>query len=135
RVLKAVHGAYPRNPDALHLLGLVADQSGRHREGLELVKRALAIAEPSPLYWNTLGGIQRSLGEIAGAADSFRRAAELAPDFVMAHNNLGLALHAGAKYAEAEAAFRRALALAPAYAPAEANLGSVLLALGRSDDA
>ena len=135
RVLEAAHGADPRNPDALHLLGLVAHQSGRHRDGLELVKRALAIAERSPLYWNTLGGIQRSLGEVAAAADSFRRATELAPDFVLAHNNLGLALHAGAKYPEAEAAFRRALALAPAYAPAEVNLGSVLLALGRSDDA
>jgi len=99
------------------------------------VRRALAIAERSPLYWNTLGGIQRSLGEIAAAADSFRRAAELAPDFVLAHNNLGLALHAGAKFAEAEVAFRHALALAPTYAPAQFNLGKALLDLGHNEEA
>jgi predicted O-linked N-acetylglucosamine transferase (SPINDLY family) len=135
RVLKTAHGADPRNPDALHLLGLVAHQSGRHREGMELVNRALAIAEQSPLYWNTLGGIQRSLGEIAAAAASFRRAAEIAPSFAPAHNNLGLALESLGKLADAEPALRRAVELAPGYAPAHADLGRVLLGLDRGEDA
>src|SRR5687767_8945342 len=61
-LLKALVAAEPRNPDALHLLGLAAHQLGRHEEALGRVTEALAAAERSPLYWNTLGGIQHALG-------------------------------------------------------------------------
>jgi predicted O-linked N-acetylglucosamine transferase (SPINDLY family) len=135
RLLKTVVAADAHNPDALHLLGLIAYQRSRYQEGLELVSDALAIAERSPLYWNTLGSLQRALGRLAPAIESFRRATALAPGFALARSNLGLALHAEGKFAEAEAAFRRALELAPGNSQIHADLGATLLSAGRYADA
>lgn len=133
-LLEALLAADPRQAEALHLLGIAAHHTGRQQRASDLVRQALAEA-PNPVYWNTLGGIQRALGQIAAAAESFRQAATLAPNFALAHNNLGLALHAQGKFADAEAAFRRCLALEPRYAQADANLGAVLLDAGRDADA
>jgi len=135
RLLKSVLAADRRNPDALHLTGLVAYHGGNFERAVEFVTRALAVAERSPLYWNTLGSAQRGLGQMERARDSFRRATVLAPDYAAAHNNLGLMLHELGPLSEAEQAFRRALARRPDYAAAAANLGTLLFDMGRFADA
>jgi predicted O-linked N-acetylglucosamine transferase (SPINDLY family) len=134
-LLEAVLARDPRNPDALHLMGLVRHRAGEHERALALVADAVGLADRSPLFWNSLGSIQRALGRTAEAADSFGRAIELAPTFAQAHINRGLALHALGRMSEAEPAYRRAAAIAPDHGRVHAHLGAALFDLGRHDEA
>ena len=45
----------PRNPDALHLLGLVEAQAGRLAEGARLMARAVAARPGIPGFHHNLG--------------------------------------------------------------------------------
>src|SRR5438874_13282659 len=44
----------PRQPDALHLLGVTALQSGRLADAESTIRRALAVAPTQPTFWNSL---------------------------------------------------------------------------------
>ncbi len=134
-LLEAFLDRESRHPDALHLLGIVHLQAGRHERALASVSEALAAADRHPLYWNTQGSIQRALGRLGDAAESFRRAAALAPGFAPAQTNLGMALQALGRAAESEPACRRAVELVPNDGGAHAQLGTALLDLGRHGEA
>src|SRR5690606_15639218 len=49
---RAILKAEPRHPDALHLLGLIAHQTGHHAAGLQLVEQAVAEAPRSAVFRN-----------------------------------------------------------------------------------
>jgi predicted O-linked N-acetylglucosamine transferase (SPINDLY family) len=134
-LLEAVLAEDARNPDALHLLGLVHHQAGQHPRALALVSEALGVAEPSPLYWNTRGGIERALGRLDEASRSYGRAAELAPRFALAHANLGAALLDLGRNDEAATALRRALEIGPPDRTLRLALARALLREQRHDEA
>src|SRR4051812_39464687 len=46
----------PANPDAWHLLGLAAYQSGRAEQAADLMRRAIAIRGDAE-YWSNLGTV------------------------------------------------------------------------------
>ncbi len=54
----------PANPHALHLLGLVAYQQGRHAEAQGLIERALAIHGPHPLFHSNLPAVYLELDRL-----------------------------------------------------------------------
>ena len=45
----------PDNPDALHLLGLLASQTGRHEEAARLLERAVELNPSQAIYHGNLG--------------------------------------------------------------------------------
>ena len=45
----------PRNPDVLHLLGIVAYQSGQFDAAMDLIGQAIAIKPTTGEYHNNLG--------------------------------------------------------------------------------
>ncbi|MDI3308093.1 MAG: tetratricopeptide repeat protein [Acetobacteraceae bacterium] len=103
----------PDHAEALHLLGVIALQTGRAERGVELGQR----------------------GQAAEALASFERAIALAPGFAAAHNSRGLALNELGRLQDALAAFDRAIAPQPGMADAHLNQGAVLAALGRPEEA
>jgi tetratricopeptide (TPR) repeat protein len=140
--LEAAEAAYrdalrraPRNADALHLLGVLCLQRGRHREALALLEKAARAGPGQAAVHNNLGEVRRALGELEGAAASYRKALELAPELVSARSNLGIVLHDLGRLPEAVAALRAAVRLRPDHAPAHYNLGSALQALGELREA
>ena len=135
RLYREVLEADPRQPDALHYLGVLAHQSGRHAEAVDLIGRALARDAGNAACHCNRGEAYRALGELAAAADCYRRALALQPGLAPAHNNLGCCLRALKRDDEAADCFRAALALHPDYAEAHNNLGAVLLDQGRADAA
>ena len=62
----------PSNPDALHLLGLIAHHTGNYGPAMELMKRAIASAPNLPLYHVNLAKVYRACGRFDEAADSAR---------------------------------------------------------------
>lgn len=125
----------PRHFDALQLLGSLALQTGRLQEGIELLRRALAInARQAPLHSNlayALNSLQL-FDEALACAD---RALALQSKFPDALNNRGNAQAGLNLPLEALASFDRAIALTPDFAQAWNNRACVLRDLGRPVDA
>lgn len=124
----------PHQPDALHLLGLIAHQVGRNEIAVELIGKAVAIQPSAPMYYN-LGIAFQAHGNSEGAVDSYRKALAIAPDYAEAHGNLGNALKDQGKLDEAAQHYRKAIALKPNFADPHSNLGIVLQAQGNLDGA
>ncbi|EDY16835.1 TPR repeat-containing protein [Chthoniobacter flavus Ellin428] len=132
---RQILNAQPGQPDALHLLGVVAHRSGRPEIAVELIQQALNAAPQHVAAHFNLGNALSELGRMEEAADAFGRATELQPDYAQAHHNLGSALAKRGRFDEAIAAFQRAIELKPDYASAYNNLGLALKAQARRDEA
>src|SRR5689334_1264471 len=61
----------PRNPDALHLLGLAAHESGKHDTGLEFIGRAIALRPDLAPFQNSFGTVLHALGRHSEARTAF----------------------------------------------------------------
>jgi predicted O-linked N-acetylglucosamine transferase (SPINDLY family) len=135
RIYREILAADPRQPDALHLLGLIARQVGRHDAAVEQIGRAVAVAPHRADFHNSLAVALSGLGRLAEAVASYREALRLRPDYAEAHCNLGNALARQGKSDEAIGAFRRALSIRPDYANAHNLLGIALADGGRLEEA
>ncbi len=125
----------PGHADALHVLGLIAWRSGKHRDAIDAITQAVAGRPHAPQFHNSLGVVFKSCGDLQAAAVAFRKALELNPNYPEALTNLGNVLRDLGRLEEAESAHRQALKLAPRYAEGHSNLATVLSRRGRPDEA
>jgi protein O-GlcNAc transferase len=125
----------PDDPNAFHLLGLVAYQSGRLDEAIDWMSRAVARAPGVPLFHVNLGEVCRLAGRTDEAIGHARSAIALNPTQPGALNNLGIALYERQQFQQALDCYERALGLAPEFALAHSNRGNALHALQRHHDA
>jgi len=125
----------PNHPDALHLLGVLAHQTGRQQLAIEMIGRAIKHNAHMPGYHNNLGNAYLAAGQWQEAETSYRRALERKRDYPDAYYNLGSALRAQGKLEEAAASYRDALALRPNHAETYLNLGNVLQTQGKLEEA
>ncbi|HVW49509.1 MAG TPA: tetratricopeptide repeat protein [Trinickia sp.] len=135
RDYRAAIEADPVHTDALHLLGVLRHQQGRHEEAAELVGRAVALRPDDAALQLNLGNALKALGRLDGAIERFRNALSLAPEFPLAHYNLGNAYAQAGRHEDAVDAFDRSLRLQPNDASTYNNLGNALHALGRTEEA
>ena len=127
--------ADPNQPVALHLLGVIAYQVGRHDTAVELITKALVIKPNFAAAHSNLGNALKGLSRLDDAVDSYTKAILLNPDLAVVHNNLGNALQEMGRLDEAVASYHKALHIDPGYAEAHSNLGDTFRELGRLDDA
>lgn len=127
--------ANPRNPQALHLLGLIAYRSGKRREAVAWLRRAVRVAPSNADYRNHLGVAHMATGNKDEAVASWRLALKIDPAHAEACNNLGNALVDQGELDDALAFLRQALALRPDYAPAHVNMGNALGKQGKAREA
>jgi len=123
------------NFDALHLLGVLALQTGRTQSGVELIAEAIKLNPNLAGVHTNLGNGLKDLQRFDDALASFDKAIALKPDYAEAHNNRGIVLQDLNRLDGALAGFDRAIALNPGYAEAYNNRGVVLQALQRPDEA
>jgi predicted O-linked N-acetylglucosamine transferase (SPINDLY family) len=116
----------PNQPDALHLLGLIAIQSKQHPQAIELISRALELKPDWPEAICNLATALNEAGRRDEAIAGYRRAVALKPDFITAWNSLAGALAANGQPREAIPAYRSAIAVDPNYPDAHNNLGNAL---------
>jgi tetratricopeptide (TPR) repeat protein len=125
----------PEHVDALHLLGIVALQTGHCDQAVNYLGKAVERNPKVPDYHYNLGLAFAGLGKPDEAVSHFRQAIALKPDFVEAHNNLGNALRERGDLEGAAHHYRRGLELDPGSAALHNNLGVVLHNSGNNEEA
>jgi tetratricopeptide (TPR) repeat protein len=125
----------PENPDALHLIGNIAYQVGRHDAAIAMIGQAIRRNGRNPLYFSNLGLALGSQGRFDEALTRFEQALVLKPDYAEAHHNRANVLTALNRHVEALASYDRALAVLPGFVQAHFNRANLLAALGRFEDA
>ncbi|MFD1626933.1 glycosyltransferase [Azospirillum griseum] len=89
RLYRDVLDASPGHPDALHLLGVIALQSGRAADAADLIGKAVVSDAGSPLFHANLGHALHACGRTHDAALSFARALTLLTNEGEGWNNIG----------------------------------------------
>lgn len=123
------------NPDALHLLGILAHQSGRPEIAVDLIGRAIARQPGSPDFHYNLAHVLHEQGRTAAAVGSLETVLRLAPGHPGARNDLaGLQRHAG-RLDEAARHYRWIVQHGPAGGAALGDLAAVRLEQGHAEEA
>jgi tetratricopeptide (TPR) repeat protein len=125
----------PRNFDALHLLGILAAQSGDPRRAAELLGQAVRINPRHAGGYCNQGSVFRSLGQLDAALASYDRAISLDSRLADAHSNRAVVLNQTGRFEAALASTGKALAIRPDYVEAHLNRGHALKSLGRQEEA
>lgn len=115
-VYREVLSREPNNPDALHLLGVIATQVKQYEAAVQLIEAAIRNRPTVAFYYNNLGNAYRGLVRRKDAYDAYGRALQLQPDYVEARINRGTTLREQAMFAEAVAEYEIAAKTQPAIA-------------------
>ncbi len=120
---------------ALHLLGVVADQSGDPDKAIDLMKKALRINPNDPSCHCDLGLAFHNSGKPEEAITCYQKAIQIMPTFAVAHQNMGYSFEHQGKLDEAISCYQKAIQLRPNFAEAYNNMGNALRSQGRLDEA
>jgi protein O-GlcNAc transferase len=124
----------PLQPDAMHLMGLVAHQQGRPAEALEQIDRALALGANDSMHSNR-GIVLQAMGRHTEALSAYQVALTINPRSAPVLCNQGTSYQAMGEMVQAEQSFRQCLALMPSYAAALNGLGYCLLMRSQHQEA
>lgn len=130
RIYRHILSLDSRQPDALHLLGMIYFQMGRSDESVDLIKKAIEIKGNAASYHSNLGNVLQSQGKLSEAGACYQRALQLKPDSAEIYVNLGNIFKAQGQFDSSLICFRRALGLDPQLAEAATSEAAVLLLKG-----
>jgi predicted O-linked N-acetylglucosamine transferase (SPINDLY family) len=125
----------PRNADALHLLGVIAFQTGSHQSSVDLIDQAIEINSNVESYHSNQGNALKELKQLDAAVASYDKAIALKPDYAEAYSNRGASLLELKKLDAAIHDFDKAVALKPDFVQAYYNRGTALHELEQLDAA
>lgn len=125
----------PNHADALHLLALIAHQTGRPGVAVDLIGKAIAANPRAADYHINLGVVLTSLNRLEEAVAAYQRALALKPGHEDGMYNLGATLFHLNRPEEAASVFRRVLAINPNHPLARHALGNTLKVQGRLEEA
>jgi protein O-GlcNAc transferase len=123
-----------RQADALHLLGVIAHQSGEDEKAAEMIKAAITVNPQIADYHSNLGNALLALGRLEESVAAYEAALRLR-DYAEGHYNLGNARLAQKEFGAALAAYDAAIALRAGYVEAHSNRSNALAGLGRAAEA
>ena len=132
---KFILARQPRNPDALHLLGMAAHQGGRHMEALALIQQAIASNNGLAEYHDHLGVVLIALGRYEEAINALRHALGMDQRRPSTWVALGRAQMSLSRVPRALESFTAALEIDPENVDALSNLGVCYYELERLDEA
>jgi Tfp pilus assembly protein PilF len=130
RIYRQVLAIDPYHPDGLHLLGMVAYQTGRDEAAVELIRQAIAIKGNAASCHSNLGNVLQSQGTLTEAGACYQRALMLKPRVAEVHLNLGNIFKALGELDSSLACYERALVLNPELAEAAVAVSMALLLKG-----
>ncbi|NEO29980.1 MAG: tetratricopeptide repeat protein [Symploca sp. SIO3C6] len=137
RLAEAVQGyqkvlaQQPNHPEALHGLGVLAQQNNQPQEAEKLLSKALKVQPESFKSWFSLGNLHQAQGQLPEAETAYQQAINLQPKSAPIYNNLGYTLQQQGKFEEAIACYQKALELEPNCVEADVNWGNALDAQGK----
>lgn len=121
----------PQDPDALHLLGVLHQQTGRTPTSIPLINRAIRICPSNPNYYNSLGTSMKRNGDLKKAKHCFKKALSLNSKFPEALYNLASVYHLEKQFDYALKHYQQAIALNQKFPEAFNNMAATLNLLGR----
>lgn len=124
---------WPQQPDALHLLGLIALAFGRLDLAITHLRQACLAPNVPATYFSNLAEMCRQQGLLAEAELAGQRAVKLDPMLVDAWNNLGIILQESGKLSASRECLERVVALRPESAQAHNNLANTYRRMDRLD--
>lgn len=133
-IYRKILQAAPNQSDALHLLGMVANQRGQNDIAADLIGKAIKIHPASPMYYN-LGNVFREQGKLDAAVENFQMVLKLDPGYANAYLNMGVVLNEQGKLDAAAENFRKTLKLKPDFVDAHFHLGNVCHVQGKLEAA
>ncbi len=119
--------AHPDEPNALHLLGVLCHQKGRHDEAIRLIERAIAVDSSALQFHLNLGRILQAIGRLEDAEACLRRAVELNPKNPAVREHLGVLLQRMGRHEDAIFNLQAVLHLAPDAAPVHKRLANIYI--------
>ncbi len=125
RLVRQILQSQASNPFALHLLGIIAHQSGNTEDAVKLIGQAIRHHPTVAQFHSNLGEMYRLLKRLDEAVTHGEKAVALDPLSATAHSNLGIAWYDRKEYDRAEICQKNALAIHPHLVPALNNMGSI----------
>jgi len=135
RIYEEILRGQPDHHDALHLLGVIAAQTRRAREAVELIGRAIQAKPGNAVTHFNRGSALQELGQWVAALADYDAAVDINAQFAEAFCNRCLVLRELGRMDAALVSADQAIALRPGFAEAYFNRGIVLHELGRLDAA
>ena len=134
-IYEAVLKSDPKNAESMHLLGLVAAQSGNYEIAVNWISKAIAISPANSKYHNNLGTAWVDLKQFGKAIESYDSAIQYKEDYADAYFNKGLALIQLKDWGSATLTLKQALIHQPGFFEGIYLLGNTLQELGRFEEA
>lgn len=128
--LKALRNRFPHNVEALHLLGLIAYQTGDAQAGLAQIQRAVELMPQAPHMRNNLANLLMAAQRLDEALPHYLEAIRLSPDHAEAWQNLGNIYRIKGDLPQALKAYQQAARLLPEHAGVLSSLGALYAVLG-----
>lgn len=125
-----VLAADPKQPDALHLMGVIAHKIGNLDDAVELISESLRMQPENTSAINNLAGVLRDQQRLPEALEFYDAALAATPGSAFIHSNRGNVLKDLGRLEDAATSYQRALELDPESYAAHSNLGTVFKELG-----
>jgi len=120
----------PNHPDALHLLGLIAQTKGKYEKAQQLIEQAIRQDARQPIFYNNLGNVLLDSGRAKEAIKAFTKARSIAPSLDEALYNLANAYQKNGQIEDAVASYFKYVEKHPDHAEAHYNLGKAYKSMG-----
>jgi tetratricopeptide (TPR) repeat protein len=125
----------PADPDALHMMGVVAKNQNRLNDAETFFRRSLEAEARQPQVLNNLANLLRGTDRVDEAIGLYEKAVTMQPEFADGWFNLGLTHQARASHPAAIEAFRKAQAIKPGDPRFSNSLGVSYKELDRLEEA
>jgi protein O-GlcNAc transferase len=125
----------PKHPEALHMLGVLAHQTGENDRALDLIGKALTVKPQYESAYVNQGIVLQDLNRLDEAVLSYGNALSINPENADVHFNLGTIHQDSNKLDKAVTSYSRALAIEPDFMEAHFNLGDTLQKQGNLEQA
>jgi len=135
QLLRQILQKHPEHAHALHLLGIIAHQSGKTDMAINLIKKAVSFNNAVPLFHANLGEMLRIQEQLGDSILHGEKAVALDPKSPTAHCNLGIAYYDQEDYERAKVCQEKALRIDPNLPTALNNMGSILREAEKAEEA
>lgn len=125
----------PNHSESLHLLGVIAIDTGNQLRAISLIDQAIALDPQQAVFYSNRGNALLKLQQFHEAVASYDKAIALKPDYANAYYNRGVALKGLNELVAAVSSYDSAIALLPNFLGAVYNRGVALQALHQFDEA
>ena len=122
-------------PDVYVGLGRLYESQNKPAEAVAQYQKALSISPSDLGAMVSLARLYDRRGESAKAIDYYHKAIKANPKSALAHNDLGLCYARQKQYQQATESLNKAIALQPTNPKYRNNMATVMVELGRTDEA